>query len=116
MAHHVEVELRPGELGSIEVCHEDALLAVVRSSQHFSQRAYNATAAADQLVLRSREPFGRIAGRKISSAQELTGREHEATTFERDVADSRKPRLAVVDGDCSTTQHPSRTSPSAGAA
>ena len=85
VAHHVEVELRPGEFGPVEVRRQDALLPVLRPGQELPQRPDDAATAPDQHVLGRREPFGGIAGRQIAPLEELTRRQHEAAAFEGDV-------------------------------
>ena len=62
--HHIEVELRSDDLGSVKVRRQNALRAVLRSGQLLAQRADDAAATTDPRVLGSRESLQWISGKQ----------------------------------------------------
>ena len=74
MADHIEVELGFGDFASVNVGCQNALFTVLRPGHELPQWADDAASTTDQNVLGCREPFRRIAGRKIAPLEELTSR------------------------------------------
>src|SRR5262245_30743342 len=82
VSRYVEVELALRYFAGIDVGGEDTFAVAVRSGQHLAERSDDRAAAADQP--------GAI----------LTGGQHEAPPFERDVAHTDRKALAIVHRRC----------------
>src|ERR1700730_1531910 len=94
VADDIEVVLAADDLPEINFRDEDCFAVGVGPSKEIAKGIDDATAAATDHGFRVVADVGGVVARKVAATLELIAREHEATPFDGDMADSCEPRLA----------------------